>query len=427
MIKQAWIAVGLAALLVGCGGAGGGSGLGSKTGSTGGSTAGSGVTGGSVTGGSSSGTTGGSLGTTGGTTGSSTNSTGGSTGSSTTGSTTGSSTGSTGGGVGSGTTGGSTTSGSTTGSDTTTGGSLGGSSTGSTGGNTDIIVSDDPGTTGGDSGSTTGGDVGTTGGGSDSSTGGSSGPTGTTGGSTGSTTGGDTGGPVGDWKNSKGVLVKVYEVDLTGPAGNTVVFSDPAGVMVDIKKLRDNQGPRFLFLGRKSIPAGSYNGATVVVDSLFTDMAAGQSKGVTKQFSPSLSDGAGHSVLEYSFGKTVNVGAGSSTVVVNFDLEEWQDKNNVVTPHLRQGKAVGLNDPTRQEHAKITGQVSNLIYGQNFSLKHDSHSVYLVTFGPSTQVVGGGTKNTKTLANGHHVMVDGFWDPSKGSFSAASVKIQSDN
>lgn len=435
MIKQAWIAVGLAALIVGCGGAGGGSGLGgSKTGSssTAGATAGSGSTGGSstsgsLTSGSTSGTTGsvssstgGSSATTGGTTGSTSGSSVGSTGGSSAGSTTGTSSASTSGSTGSSTAG---STGGSTGGSATTGGSIdsttGGSTGSATGGTVDVIVSDDPGTTGGGStgSSTDGGTSGGTTSGSDA---------GTTGGGAGSTSGGTAGGPIGDWGHSNAVYLKVYEVDLTGPAGNVVVFSDPEGMLIDIKRLRDKQGPRFLFLNRKSIPFGSYSGATVVVGDIFTVMAAGQSKGTAKQFAPSLSDGSGHALLQYTFDKTVTVGGASNTVVVNFDLEHWQDKNNVVTPHLHQGKALGLSDPNRQEQAKLTGQVSNLIYGQSFLLKHDAHSTYLVTFSPSTQFVGGGTKNTKALANAQHVMVDGYWDASAGNFVANSVKVQSE-
>jgi hypothetical protein len=93
------------------------------------------------------------------------------------------------------------------------------------------------------------------------------------------------------------VWVTVKSVDLQSAGGATNVFSNSAGVTVDLKTLRDATGARFQFLNQDTVPPGTYSGAKVTLDKNLVVFPHLAGVGTPMTFDNQYDDGSGNSVI----------------------------------------------------------------------------------------------------------------------------------
>jgi hypothetical protein len=221
------------------------------------------------------------------------------------------------------------------------------------------------------------------------------------------------------------VWVTVKSVDLQGAGGATNVFSNAAGVTVDLKTLRDATGARFQFLNQDTVPAGTYTGAKVTLakDLVVFPHLAGV--GTPMTFDNQYDDGSGNSLISFNFEHPHTVGAGSDEVVVDFDLAHWDETGGVVTVSLKEGSKQGIDNSDRHESIHYAGTVADLAGGSpsfTFHLNHHTQQGFPVSTDANTTFFQSDGQPA-VLANGKDVIVDGSWDPVSGTLVAKSVRV----
>lgn len=221
------------------------------------------------------------------------------------------------------------------------------------------------------------------------------------------------------------VWVTVKSVDLLSTGGSTNVFSDSAGVTVDLKTLRDTTGARFQFLNQDSVPAGTYTGAKVTLDKnlvVFPHLAA---TGTPMTFDPQYDDGNGNSAISFNFEHPHTVQAGSDHVVVDFDLANWDETGGVVTVSLKEGDDQGIESEDRHERIHYPGTVSGL-QGDSpnftFTLNRHTQQGFPVSTNADTNFFQSDGQ-AAVLAEGKDVVVEGCWDQVSGRLVAKSVRV----
>ncbi len=199
-----------------------------------------------------------------------------------------------------------------------------------------------------------------------------------------------------------------------------MVFSNPDGTSIDVKQLRDSQGPKFQFLDQTVVAAGSYSGVRIFLSPNVSVVLSSNGKSLSKQFSPTLVSN-GYAVVAYNFNQSFVVGSAAATLAIDFDLKDWMDDNGIVTPHLGQGSTGNLGNPSRQLRAHVPGFIKNLLAGQSFDLRHGNSLVH--TLVNQLTLVSGKAFTVQSLTNDQKVQVNGNWNPTTHSLSAISVKV----
>lgn len=272
----------------------------------------------------------------------------------------------------------------------------------------------------------------------DGSTGGS-----TTGGTTGSTTGGTTSsGTSGsadpgvtivatddssragsDMSAFSSINVVVHEIDLTGDAGNVVVFSDPVGVSIDLAKLQDASGPLFGFLTHAAVPAGTYTGVRIVLDDTFTATLSSTGSTVQLHFAPEYTDGNGHAILTYALNPPLVVTGAEDVIAIDFRTGAWSNNGGEITPLLGSGSSTGVDDPGRWIPVQMVGMIRNLNPGVAFDINHGSKTTLHVILSPGTTVSGTRKNSVYTLANGQHVFLGAVWNETERVLESRTIRV----
>ncbi len=220
------------------------------------------------------------------------------------------------------------------------------------------------------------------------------------------------------------VWVTVYKIDFLTASGSTNVFNSASGVQVDLKTLRDSTGARFRFMSDDNIPAGTYTGVTVTLDKNLVIFGAGATTGTPMTFDSSLDVSGGKSALNLTFPSPITESSNEEDdIVIDFDLADWNETSNVVTPVLKLGSEIGLSDSSRHEDGGFEGTVSNLsgtAPTETFTLHtEDSNDVNVAT-DANTQVFA---ENGATLADNSKVEVDGTFDTTTNTLKATQLRI----
>ncbi len=226
------------------------------------------------------------------------------------------------------------------------------------------------------------------------------------------------------------VWVQIKEVDVVPTTGALVpVFSNPTGLSVDLKTLRDSTGARFLLLNNQPLSQGSYTGIKVILDKNVTVFPAGSTSGVAATFA-----GAGGTdfVMDLNFRAPKPHSASGGDFIIDFDLSKWKLVGSVVqtdSNFLKEGDGAGLNDKNRHEAGEYEGVITNL-----------AGTAPVQTFGLSKR---GGTINVSTsdltviftrtgglvpsLANGQEVKIRGVLDAATNMVAAAKISVGSES
>lgn len=228
------------------------------------------------------------------------------------------------------------------------------------------------------------------------------------------------------------IWATVLKAELTNADGSVVVlFDDPDGQVLDLRRLRDLSGARYSFLASTEIPAGTYTGITVTVAPNMTLFPRGS---ITGQMTPITEiiarDSNGNVPLALTFAspKTLSTG-GDTNLVVDFDLANFKVENGKVIPVLREGPLDGLINPERHERHEIRGVIARLegtAPTQTFSLRRrDNRNVPIVTTA-DTAIFYRGSTTTAALAVNQVVEVEGRYNTTTDRFVATKVVIKND-
>ena len=221
------------------------------------------------------------------------------------------------------------------------------------------------------------------------------------------------------------VWVTVFKIQFTTASGSTTVFDSATGVQVDLKTLRDSTGARFRFMSNDDVPAGTITGAVITLDKNLVVFGAGATTGTPMTFDSSLDVAGGKSALTLTFPSPIVENENEDDdIVIDFDLADWNETANVVTPVLKLGTESGLNDGTRHEDGELEGTVENLSGAaptQTFTLHTEDANDINVATDANTQVE---TENGATLANGGNVQVEGTFDTTTNTFKASELRIR---
>ncbi len=223
------------------------------------------------------------------------------------------------------------------------------------------------------------------------------------------------------------VWVTINKIEVNSSGGSQTVFDDANGVVVDLKSLRDPQGNKFQFLSLGSVTGGPFQSATVTMAKKLTVFAAGSQTGTDEVFADQFDDGAGNSRVTFDLERAKNFGKGDATLVIDFDLQNWNSVSGVVTPILKENDGNGLGDDNRNVENEYEGRVSGLTGtapNQEFDLTRDrNHSFHIVT-NADTVVYNSDQSASPELANGERVHVRGIFSIGQASLTATAVKIQ---
>ena len=207
------------------------------------------------------------------------------------------------------------------------------------------------------------------------------------------------------------IWATIYHVELVPQTGAAVaVFDDPAGKMVDLRRLRDDSGGRFSFLANATIGATIqvFRNGAAVGDPLPVDSS------LTK-------DANGHPVASLTFNRPKTLGESTNTIVIDFDLAHFVVKASGILPVVRDGDPSGIANPERHNPDEYRGVVSSLSGTApelTFTLTgRDGHATTVVT-NASTALYG-----TGTIANGAMVNVEGTLDATTQNLVATRLEV----
>lgn len=217
------------------------------------------------------------------------------------------------------------------------------------------------------------------------------------------------------------VTIKQVTLGKVG-GGSTTVFNNSAGVTVDLKTLRDNQGRRFKFIGLDDGLSGQYNSVSVVLDDDLILYPSGATTGQNRVFAGSS---GGSVTLSASFAATT-FGSGNDDLIIDFNLSNWTDNGTEVTGSIAfVASDPGLDDEDRHERENYPGFVSSLngvVPNQTFTLTQGGMH-FTVQCSADTEIDRSGGNGNPVLANGQHVVVRGIFDVTQDKLIAARVKI----
>jgi hypothetical protein len=223
------------------------------------------------------------------------------------------------------------------------------------------------------------------------------------------------------------VWVSVKEVDLVGPAGTQVLFTDTAGKSLDLASLSAAGLAQFNFLGLKSVPPGSYTSIKFVLDQNLVLFPQGATTGLNRVFAGSDVNGTKTLSLNLEPGEQIT---GDDNLVVDFDLSQWTDNGTQVTAVVSRYTGSGLDDGTRHDSDDYHGTISNLAGTApdlTFDLSQGNGTPIHVTANASTAIFNNDGTANPVLANGERVTVRGTFDVTAGSLLATSIKIKHSN
>lgn len=224
------------------------------------------------------------------------------------------------------------------------------------------------------------------------------------------------------------IWVTVHQVEVQDTNGGfRTVFTSAEGVPVNLTSLNDG-APKFMFLGNKGVPSGDYTGVRVTMARALTLVPTGSATGDACTFDASLNFGTDQSRASFSFASNLAL-SGNSSVVVDFDLPNWQRSGNTVTPALKLGDTATLSNLSRHEFEDYHGTVGSLsgtAPDQTFTLQRATGSFQVVT-DTNTVIYEEDASGSPALANGQRVEVRGKFDTTSNSLIASAIKIEDAN
>lgn len=215
------------------------------------------------------------------------------------------------------------------------------------------------------------------------------------------------------------VLVTLYRVEVGQqgrPSSFRIVYSEPAGITVDIRALAGLT----LFIGVGTLPEGVYNQARITLGNQITLVnLTGQSS--TVPIDNGVGTPVGTNQIQLQFPIQLRVMAtGSNTLIIDFDLPSFQLINGMVHPALRHlhEQEVG----SRRKYAEVEGVITAR-QEQQLTLQLRNGRFVKVLLTPQTSIYAESGQNA-TLAVGQKVEVEGTPDLMSMQIIAERIKIE---
>jgi hypothetical protein len=227
------------------------------------------------------------------------------------------------------------------------------------------------------------------------------------------------------------VWVKIYRVELESQGGGrTVVFDDANGKVFNLRALNDGS-PRYAFLGRDGVPAGTYTGMRFTLDKDVRVVPVGSSTGNLRSFADVYLDPGDPSraLLTMTFTAPKTISPGSMDIVADFVLATWTENGlKIENALVAEGGTGGISNPGRHDEDDFKGTVSDLAGSTpnfTFNVTTASGVVIPVSTNTSTSFMNHNGTPNPVLANGKRVEIRGTFSPTDGRVLATSVKIKS--
>ncbi len=221
------------------------------------------------------------------------------------------------------------------------------------------------------------------------------------------------------------IWVMVHEVEVQDSSGGfKTVFTSTAGVPVDLTNLSDG-APKFLYLGSTKISSGNYAGMRVTMARGLTLVATAAATGDACTFDPAFNFSTDKTRVAFSLGGNVAL-SGNDSIVVDFDLPNWNRVGSVVTPAFARGDDSTLGDENRQESEDYDGTLGSLAGtapNQTFNLIRSS-GTFQVETDTNTIIYRENAAGNPALANGQRVEVRGTFNTTSNSLLATVIKIE---
>lgn len=234
------------------------------------------------------------------------------------------------------------------------------------------------------------------------------------------------------WTSYSHIWVTVKEVIFDGKSSGAVIaYNDPTGTQLDLHALRDGSGGLYSLLGTASLPNDSYTDVKIVLDKGITLIANGSTTAVSANTTFAGLDAGGLTKT-----LTVNLGASGVTITkdfeIDFKVDQWtydSGTDTVTTTNPGSGDGTGVGDPTRHQKDDFRGAVGNLTGTaptQSFTLTRgdDQNEAVTVNCSALTTIVNGDGSPNPALANGQHVIVEGYFDTTARAIVASTITIR---
>ncbi len=225
------------------------------------------------------------------------------------------------------------------------------------------------------------------------------------------------------------VWVKVHEVKLDHGGTLETVFSDPNGLVIDLKSLRDANGERFAFIGKKSIPDGTYTKVHIIAAKDFTVVPTGSTTAVARQFDDSLDVAGGFSEIVLDL-TARRLGHTDDDLVIDFDLANFTDLGSgKIRPALKEGDKTIVHEEARHEKIEFEGVVSALTGtspANTFTIAFGEGRSVSVSTDANTNLFNSDGSVNPTLANGKRVHVEGTYSAATKTVAASAIRIHVD-
>jgi hypothetical protein len=226
------------------------------------------------------------------------------------------------------------------------------------------------------------------------------------------------------------VWVTVFKVELARQGGGFVtVFDDPNGKVVNLRALNDGSA-RYAFLGRDTVPAGTYVGMRFTLDKNVRLRPTGSGLTQAREFDDVYinTSNSQQAILSFNFGTPKIVTGATTDLVADFVLASWTENGlKVQNAVVAEGAGTGLTNPSRHEEDRFKGTVTGLSGTSpnfSFTLNLQGGTAVTVNTNTNTAVFNHNGSQNPELANGKRVEVRGTFDPTTRVVVAASVKIK---
>lgn len=234
-----------------------------------------------------------------------------------------------------------------------------------------------------------------------------------------------------DMSNShSAVWVRILRVELESTAGRTTIFESSEGKTVNLRALNDGS-PRYAFLGRDGVPAGTYSGIRFTLEKDVRVTPNGSNSTNLRSFDDVYLDpgNPNQAILTLSFPAPKTIGAGSNDLVCDFVLSSWVENGTKIQNALvEDAPTSGLSNSDRHDDDEFKGTISNLAgTSPNFTFTLTSlngNSVPVATDANTAIFNNDGSANPQ-LANGRRVELRGLYSPIEGRVLAQSIKLKS--
>jgi len=232
--------------------------------------------------------------------------------------------------------------------------------------------------------------------------------------------------------NYSAVWVRIHRVELEGAGGRTTVFDSAEGKVVNLRALNDGS-PRYAFLGRDGVPAGTYTGVRFTLDKDVRVTPNGSNSTNLRSFADAYLDpgNPNRALLTINFPAPKSIGSGSNDLVCDFVLSSWNENGNKIENALvADAPTGGLSNSDRHDDDEFKGTISNLggtAPNFTFTLTSPNGNTVPVATDSNTAVFNNNGSANPTLANGKRVEVHGLFSPAEGRVLAQSIKIKNSN